>query len=103
MEDDYTTYLKKYSKNEQSRAQANETFPPRTFWVTLLPTSSNKIGVNVGTTQHNPQTAFLGPSSLPSSLLKTSDGKIVRQLLTSIKQTKKKTAGPYISSLVTLC
>lgn len=53
--------------------------------------------------QHTPPpAAFLGRRSFPSSLPKTSDGKIVRQLLASIKKKKKKTAAPYISSLVTL-
>lgn len=40
--------------------------------------------------QHTPPTARLGRRSFPSSLPKTSDGKIVRQLLTSIKKKKKK-------------
>lgn len=57
--------------------------------------------------QHNPSACI--PQAViccPSSLLKTSDGKIVRQLLTSIKkqqQKKTKHAAPYISSLVTCC
>lgn len=70
----------------------------------LLPISSNEIGVNVGTTATATQSSDRIPQAVvcfPSSLLKTSDGKIVRQLLTSIKK-KKKNAAPYISSLVTL-
>lgn len=39
--------------------------------------------------RHTLPTAFLGRRSFPSSLPKTSDGKIVRQLLTSIKKKKK--------------
>lgn len=65
-------------------------------------TYSNEIGVNVGTVATATQSSTSIPRAavcFPSSLLKTSDGKMVRQLLTSIK----KNAAPYISSLVTLC
>lgn len=86
MEDDYTTYLKKKktAKNEQSRAQANETFPPRTFqamlkqqvtaedsWVTLPPPSSNEIGVNVGTTPTATQSSDRIPWAVFSPQLPT--------------------------------
>lgn len=65
-------------------------------------TYSNEIGVNVGTAATATQSSARIPRAAicsPSSLLKTSDGEMVRQLLTSIK----KNAAPYISSLVTLC
>lgn len=75
--------IKKTAKNEQSRAQANETFPPRTFqatlkqqvtaedcWVTLLP-PSNEIGVNVGTTPTATQSSDRIPWAVFSPQLPT--------------------------------
>jgi len=59
----------------------------------LLPTSSTETGVNVGTMAAATQSSDRIPRAVvcfPSSLLATSDGKIVRQLLTSIKKKKKK-------------
>lgn len=61
-----------------------------------------ETGVSVGKAAAATQSSSRIPRVVcfPSSLLQTSDGKIVRQLLTSINN---KHAAPYISSLVTLC
>lgn len=66
----------------------------------LLTISSNEIGVNTGITSTVTKSSDHIPLAVtfPAPPPKTSDSKIVRQLLASIN----KSAAPYISSLVTL-